>query len=110
MNKQTARTAIDGCMIIILPLLMSYSLIGKANHIYLGLLMFTLFVCHHALNRRWLLTLFKGRYTLQRTVSTAVNMALILVMFAMPVSGLIIDRQVVPALHIAGSAASARLA
>lgn len=38
MNKQTARTAIDGCMIIILPLLMSYSLIGKANHIYLGLL------------------------------------------------------------------------
>lgn len=109
MNKQTTRTAIDGCMIIILPLLMSYSLIGKANHIYLGLLMFTLFVCHHALNRRWLLTLFKGRYTLQRTVSTAVNMALILVMFAMPVSGLIIDRQVVPALHIAGSAASARL-
>ena len=100
---------IDILMVVILPILMSYNLVGKATHIYLGLTMVLLFIIHHIINRRWLKNMAKGRYTPLRGVSTLINLLLTGVMFAMPVSGLIMDGQIVPALHITGSAATARL-
>ena len=37
-------------MIILLPLLMAYSLIGETAHEWLGLFMFLLFILHHSMN------------------------------------------------------------
>lgn len=51
---------IDILMVVILPILMSYILVGKATHIYLGLTMVLLFIIHHIINRRWLKNMVKG--------------------------------------------------
>lgn len=44
---------IDCGMVILLPLLMAYSLIGESAHEYLGIAMFLLFVEHHIMNAAW---------------------------------------------------------
>ena len=43
--------AADALMVLLLPLLMAYSLVGETAHELLGLTMFALFVCHHLLHR-----------------------------------------------------------
>ena len=44
------KIGIDAAMLILLPLLMAYSLVGEAAHEWLGLTMFALFVLHHIIN------------------------------------------------------------
>ena len=46
------KAALDGLMILLLPVLMAYSLVGEQLHEWLGVLMLLLFVGHHALNWR----------------------------------------------------------
>ena len=52
MNKKL-RIAIDSGMVLLLPLLMVYSLLGETVHEYLGIGMSLLFVAHHILNIAW---------------------------------------------------------
>ena len=48
--KKKLRIVIDSGMVLLLPLLMAYSLVGEAAHEYLGIGMFLLFISHHILN------------------------------------------------------------
>ena len=59
---KTKRMILDAAMLLLLPLLMAYSLIGEAFHEVAGTLMLALFLLHHWLNRSWWKALFKGRY------------------------------------------------
>ena len=52
LNKKL-RIAIDSGMVMLLPLLMAYSLVGETAHEYLGIGMSLLFVAHHILNIAW---------------------------------------------------------
>ena len=56
-----ARMIIDILMVMLLPLLMAYSLIGENIHEVLGVCMFALFIAHHVINRKWWTGLFKGK-------------------------------------------------
>ena len=92
--KKVIKIIIDTAMLILLPLLMAYSLIGEAAHEWLGLAMFLLFILHHIMNPAWLKTLFKGRYTPLRIYLTGVNVLLLIVMVLQPVSGILMSKHI----------------
>ncbi len=79
-RSQKIRMALDMAMIMMLPLLMAYSLIGEATHEYLGIAIFLLFVCHHLLNAAWWRNLLKGKYTAARILGLVVNLLLTVIM------------------------------
>lgn len=100
--KKKLRIVIDIGMVLLLPLLMAYSLVGEAAHEYLGIGMLVLFVAHHSLNAAWWKHLLRGRYTPLRIFGTAVNLALAIIMLALPISGMILSRHVFRFLHLGG--------
>ena len=95
-------------MVILLPLLMAYSLIGEAVHEYLGIVMFLLFVVHHIMNAAWCRNLFKGKYSPARIVMTVTDLLLAIIMVALPVSGVIMSRYAFSFLQITGGVGMAR--
>ena len=101
--KKKIRIVVDCGMVLLLPLLMAYSLVGEAAHEYLGIGMFLLFVIHHILNIAWWKNLFRGRYTPIRILGTVVNIALVIIMLALPISGMILSRHVFRFLHFGGA-------
>lgn len=100
--KKKIRIIVDCGMVLFLPLLMAYSLVGEATHEYLGIGMFLLFIAHHILNIAWWKHIFRGKYTSLRILGTAVNLALAMIMLALPVSGMILSRHVFRFLHFNG--------
>ena len=88
------KIGIDAAMLILLPLLMAYSLVGETAHEWLGLAMFALFVLHHIINFAWLKTLFKGRYSAYRIYMTVINVLLLAVMLILPVSGIMMSKHI----------------
>lgn len=87
-KQQKIRMAADMLMVILLPLLMAYSLIGESLHEWFGIVMFAVFFFHHFLNWRWYKNLTKGSYTIRRIVLTITNGLLLMLMIALPVSGM----------------------
>lgn len=98
------RIAIDSGMVLLLSLLMAYSLVGETTHEYLGIGMFLLFVAHHILNIAWWKHLLRGKYTPLRILGTAIDLALVVIMLALPISGMILSRHVFCSLHLGGTA------
>ena len=93
-------------MVLLLPLLMAYSLVGEAAHEYLGIGMFLLFVAHHILNIAWWKNLFRGKYAPIWIVGTVLNFVLVIIMLALPISGMILSRHVFRFLHFGGTSAA----
>ena len=89
--KQKVRICVDFAMILLMPCLMAYSLIGGKIHEWLGMAMFLLFFAHHLLNLGWYRAMIKGHYTVPRIVRTAVNMLLLIVMVLLAVSSVIMS-------------------
>ena len=104
--KKKIRIVVDCGMVLLLPLLMAYSLVGEAAHEYLGIGMFLLFIAHHILNIAWWKHIFRGKYTPLRILGTAVNLALAMIMLALPISGMILSRHVFWFLHLGGTSAA----
>lgn len=101
--KKHIRILVDCGMVLLLPLLMAYSLVGEAAHEYLGIGMFLLFVIHHILNIAWWKNLFRGKYAPIRIVGTVLNFVLVIIMLALPISGMILSRHVFRFLHFGGT-------
>ena len=74
---KTTRKILDAAMVLLLPLLMAYSLIGEAFHEVAGTLMLALFILHH-----WM----------QRVFQTALNLLLLIFMIAQPLCGILISK------------------
>lgn len=99
---------IDIAMTMLLPILMAYSLVGETVHEWSGIAMFILFVAHHVLNKQWILNIAKGKYNMVRTVNLLVNLVLLLVMFTLPVSGIIMSKHIFTFLKLPLSVSLAR--
>ena len=99
---------LDAVMLLLLPLLMAYSLIGEAFHEVASTLMLTLFLLHHWLNRNWWKALFKGRYSPQRIFQTTLNLLLLLFMIVQPLCGILMSKYLYTFLPTAGMASVAR--
>ena len=102
------RTVIDICMLILLPMLMAYSLIGERNHELIGLCMFALFAAHHIINRRWWVAIFKGRYSPLRAFRTAVDVLLAVYMIMQPVSGVLMSKHILTGVALSGASSDLR--
>lgn len=98
----------DCVMMILLPLLMAYALIGEDIHEWLGIVMFGMFIFHHILNRRWFVGLFKGKYTPLHIYTNVLNILLCIIMLALPISGILMSKHAVPFLSIKNGASLAR--
>ncbi len=79
-------------MVLLLPLLMAYSLVGEAFHEVAGSLMLVLFIIHHWLNRAWWKNLFRGKYRAQRVFQTVLNFLLFLFMILQPLCGILMSK------------------
>lgn len=99
-KTQQIRIAVDFSMTALLPLLMAYSLLGEAVHEWLGLAMTALFLLHHVLNRKWHTGLCKGRYSGVRILGTVTDFLLLVIMIALPVSGVLMSRHVFAFLEV----------
>ena len=81
MNRtKMLRRVIDLCMIVVLPLLMAYELIGRATHEWLGVTMMGLVIVHQIVNRAWYRNLFRGRYNALRIATVILDFSLIALM------------------------------
>lgn len=108
MMQKRWNAALDCLMVVLLPLLMAYSLIGESLHEWLGIAMLPLFLGHHALNWRWYRSLPRGKWPPIRVFQTAVNTALLLVMVGLAISGIIMSRYVFSFLPVRGGRGFAR--
>ena len=104
--KKKIRIIVDCGMVLLLPLLMAYSLVGETAHEYLGIGMFLLFIAHHILNIAWWKNLFRGKYTPIRIVGTVLNFVLVIIMLALPISGMILSRHAFRFWHFGGTSAA----
>lgn len=95
-------------MLLLLPLLMAYSLIGEAFHEVAGTLMLVLFLLHHWFNRTWWKSLFIGRYSPQRVFQTALNLLLLLFMIVQPLCGILMSKHLYTSLPTDGISSVAR--
>ena len=102
------RMLIDAVMVILLPMLMAYSLIGETFHEIAGTLMLCLFLAHHWMNRAWLKGLFRGRYTPRLVFRMAVNLLLLVFMIAQPVTGILMSKHLYGFLPTANFSATLR--
>ena len=104
-RKMIVRISIDFVMTILLLLLMARQITGDTAHEWLGLGMFVLWIVHHILNHKWYKQLFKGKYTLLRTLQQITNILLSLSMLGLLVSGIILSRNVFAFLPLSGGLA-----
>ena len=102
------RRILDAAMVLLLPLLMAYSLIGEAFHEVAGTLMLALFILHHWMNRTWWKNLFKGKYPPQRVFQTVLNLLLLVFMIVQPLCGILMSKHLYTFLPTAGISSVAR--
>lgn len=88
----TIRRTLDAAMILLLPLLMAYSLVGELFHEIAGVAMLGLFIAHHVLNRGWWKGLTQGRYTPERVFRTTLDFLLLAFMILQPLSGILLSK------------------
>ena len=106
--KRSMNRIVDLLMVLFLPLLMAYSLIGETFHEVTGTVMLVLFVFHLILHKRWWKAVMKGRYGAYRAFDTVLNGILLVLMFAQPLSGIAMSHRLYTFLPLTGIAAAAR--
>lgn len=101
--KKNIRIAVDVGMIVLLPLLMAYSLVGETAHEYLGISMFLLFLAHNILNIKWWKNIFRGKYNYIRILRLIVNILIFIIMISLTISGIMMSRHIFQFINIEGS-------
>ena len=77
-KSNSKRKIVDAAMTVVLLFLMAYQVTGEMAHEWIGVIMTILVIVHQILNRRWYSALFKGRYNPYRSLTTALNILLVL--------------------------------
>lgn len=107
-GKMKIKIGTDLSMFVILMFLMSYEMVGESAHEWLGIVMFLLFLLHHILNRKWIKSILKRKYTLIRLVQTIFVMAILVFFIGSMVSGVILSQHFFKNMTIRGAANLAR--
>ncbi len=108
MNKKRIRQLVDSGMVILLPLLMTYSLIGEKFHEIIGTVMAILFVIHLIQNRKWVAAIPKGRYNARRVFQTVLDLMLLIFMILQPLSGVLMSKHLYTFIQISGNSSVMR--
>ena len=108
-NKRfTAKILIDIGMTICLLLLMPYSLLSETAHEWIGMAMLVLFIAHHMLNRKWLLSIGKGKYNAFRVIQTVLVIIMFILMMGSMISGILLSNYIFKWIKISGTYMTAR--
>lgn len=102
------RRIVDVCMSVLLLLLMAYQVTGEVVHEWTGIAMTVLVIIHQVLNRRWYKAIFKGKYNPYRTITTAVNILVLLSFVITALSGMSMSGHAVPFMYGMAPASLAR--
>ena len=108
-KKSKSKFAVDILMTLTLLFLMGYQLWGESAHEWAGAFMLVLFIAHHVLNGAWYKSMFRGKYTGVRILTSAMDLVLFAVMICLTASGIIMSRHVFAFLPISGGMGAARL-
>lgn len=95
-------------MTVCLLLLMPYSLLGETAHEGIGMAMFVLFIAHHILNRKWLVSIGKGKYHSFRVIQTALVVIMLVLMTGSMISGILLSEHIFKMIKIPGISMTAR--
>lgn len=106
--KKKLRLITDIAMTICLVILMTLRLGNTPLHEWTGILFGILFIMHQVLNYRWYTVLFKGKYTLRRTIQTIVNLGMLVCVILTIVCGLLMSESAVPFLRVSSLTAYSR--
>lgn len=91
-SNMLIRMVIDLSMTVLMLVAMAYQITGNTIHELVGVLLFSLFIVHNILNRRWYKTIFKGKHNLRRILSIAVNLLFLVSMAVVMISSVPISR------------------
>ncbi|MEE0509847.1 MAG: hypothetical protein UDG94_01295 [Peptococcaceae bacterium] len=89
-----SRWYLNTVMMIALIACMSYSLLGEAVHEWLGVVVLACFVWHVLRNRRWFVTLWRGRYNSSRVAGNIVNGLILFTVLGLIVSSVMLSQYV----------------
>lgn len=107
--KRKIKILIDLAMTVMLPVLMSYQMVGEKQHEWIGISMFLLFLFHHLLNRQWYKNLFCGRYNKVRVFGTIMDFLLLVDIAWLAFSGIMMSKHVFTFLALDSRAVDARI-
>lgn len=107
-KKLICKVIVDVLMLLAMPILMAYMLVGDALHEWLGIGIFVLFILHHIINFQWIKNIFRKKYTASRIIKTAMNILILCAIIGLAYSGIVLSRHVFADLDIHGSRAFAR--
>jgi hypothetical protein len=107
--KTKIRMLIDVVMLILMPLLMSYSLVGEAVHEWIGIALIVILIAHQILNFGWWKSVFKGKISAVRVLMTAVNFLLLADIILLAYSGINLSEHIFFALPEIGNSSVSRV-
>lgn len=81
-------------MIALLLLMMGYHQTGTVIHEWLGVMLLLMFLLHNLINRKWYMSILKGKYSFQRTFQFIINIALLIVFLLTLISGMMMSKTV----------------
>lgn len=90
------KRVIDVALTVTLLLLMAFQVTEQLAHEWLGVTMFVLTIVHQILNRRFYMTIFKGKYNALRVFQLIVNTLLLLSFVCTALSGMMMSRFATP--------------
>lgn len=108
-NKRRVHIVLDTLMLVLLPVLMAYSLVGEEIHEWLGVTLFTALLLHNILNFNWYKNISRGKLNPSKLLKTVINALLIILMFGMMASGVAMSQYVFTFLPVKFSLMSARI-
>ena len=98
-GKNIVKRVVDVCMIVLLLFLIAYQATGGALHEWLGIATAIVLILHHALNFRWISSLFKGKYSAYRVATVVVNALLLASVVLTALCGLAMSAHAAPFLY-----------
>ena len=102
-SNKGIRRIVDAAMTVLLLFLMAYQVTGEMAHEWIGMGMTALVIIHQILNRKWYKSLFRpsgaGKFSLYRTVTTVLNILLLLSFALTAFCGMSMSGYAVPFLY-----------
>ncbi|MBD5560683.1 MAG: DUF4405 domain-containing protein [Clostridia bacterium] len=107
-SGRALRLLIDIWMTFGLMFSMGYQLFAPDLHEWSGTVLLVLFIIHHLLNRGWYGSLFRGRYSVLRSLIAATDLALLVFIVILMWSGIAMSQYVFTFLPASGGMSAAR--
>lgn len=102
-RKSIVKMIVDIVMLILMLLEFSKLHTGQLLHEIFGVCLFVLFIVHNLLNLSFYKNLFKGKYSIQRIITTVVDFAFLICMLFTILFGIPISLKVFKFLNLNGS-------